>query len=52
MWILWHTLAYFLNINIILGNLLETFEIFPKKVVLRQKLPISLLLSALDELDA
>ena len=28
MWILLHILAYFFNINVILGNLLETFEIF------------------------
>ena len=28
MWILLHILAYFLHINVILGNLLETFEIF------------------------
>ena len=27
MWILLHILAYFFNINVILGNLLETFEI-------------------------
>ena len=28
MWILLHILAYFFNINVILGNLLDTFEIF------------------------
>ena len=38
--------------NIILGNLLETFEMFTKKMLLNQKLPISSLLSALFELDA
>ena len=31
MWILLHILAYFLHINVILGNLLETFEIFTRK---------------------
>ena len=40
-----------MNISI-LGNLLKTFEIFTKKMLLDQKLPISLLLSALVELDA
>ena len=40
------------SMNIIFGNLLETFEIFTKKMLLDQKLPISLLLSALVELDA
>ena len=38
--------------NIILGNLLETFEILTKKMLLKEKLPIWSLLSALVELDA
>ena len=38
--------------NIILGNLLKTFEFFTKKMLLNQKLPILSLLSALVELDA
>ena len=39
MWILLHILAYFFNINVILGNLLETFEIFTKKSAAETKTP-------------
>ena len=51
MWILSHISAKFFYINIILGNLLETLEI-EKKMLLREKLLILSLLSALVDLDA
>ena len=39
MWILLHISALLFNINIILGNLLETFEIFTNKSAAETKTP-------------